>query len=211
MTQPQNVVYQGNPALPPAGDARREVLAERKDDLAQKAEEMAAGTEAFDPSKLAPEREIQQNLSSLHVTNPDPAYAYKWLRDTNKLNGGPGQQVVKAIGRSVTYNGYVYFGWEVVQGKMVEAAERKQHDGTRRVGDVILLRCKKEVKNLFDYQDIQRRELREKAVTADLEELAHKYNVPFRSAKQELAKNVAINQFSSKLKSGTVPGMQMTG
>lgn len=212
MTQENsNVVYQGDPTLPPAGDERREVLAERTDTLAQKSEELSKDTFTFDPAKLRPDREIQHNLSSLSVSNPDPSFVYKWVRDTNTATGGPDQQVVKAISRSVTYDGTVHLTWHVVTGDMKEAAERRQHDGSRRVGDVILLRCHKDFKVMLDHQDKHQRLMRENAVTADLEEMAQKYNVPFRSAKQELAKNIAINQFSSKLKTGTLPGMQMTG
>ncbi len=212
MNQPvqPNVVYQGDPTLPPAGDERREVLAERKDTLEQKAEELSVNTFTFDPAKLNPDREIRHELSSLHVTNADPAYAYKWVRDANSLTGGPDQQVVRAIGRSVTYDGKVYPTWEIVKGPMVEAAERRQHDGTRRVGDTILLRCHKNTKQIIDYEDSQKSKKMEQAVDSDLKEMAQKYNVPFRSAKQELAKNLSINKFSSDLKAGTVPGMEMT-
>jgi hypothetical protein len=123
--------------LPPNGDARREELKRRSDALRQAADEMAAaaGIESIDPSKLQPENEIAQHFNPathmLDVSKRQPGYEYRWESANPRLNG-----VAITMAKNL--------GWELVVGNDPEAREHREVDGTRRVGDAILMRIRTE-------------------------------------------------------------------
>src|ERR1700752_2160460 len=132
------------PDLPPAGYARDEELARRTDTLEEAAEALAEErqTEAIDPSKLEVESELAQHFDELSVSGQLPEYHYVWV------NFGFYMRFVKQKQAQ---------GYEVVQGDMPEAMELKGMlaDTTRRLGDCILMRVRKD---RFVLQERARRE-----------------------------------------------------
>ncbi len=213
MSDPINVAYQGTSTLPPPGDARRDTLKQRTDDLQERGEKMAAEQEleSFDPSKLSVDREIQYSLSALGVSGRKKGYEYKWVRDPN-TTAGPSMAVTKEVSRTVAYNGVSYPTWQVVMGEMPEALERKTVSGDRRVGDCILLRIESKVKALLDWKDKQKNEIQEQSVNAQLQELGQRYGTRVETyAKTDVnnavAQSVAMGQFNEQLKTGAVGGL----
>ena len=158
----KRIVEQGLTDLPEPGDARREVLSERGDALEQRNEELGQDRGRIDPSKLRVENELAQHFNELEVSNQDPAYVYAWVQA-----GFYGRFIKAKLSRS----------WEVVQGDMQEAVELKGMgaDTTRRLGDVILMRCRKDIyKRLMRQEDAHRRAV-ESGVTSEIEEMGRKY------------------------------------
>ena len=210
-----NVVSQGDPSVFPPGYRRDEQMAERADNLAEQADQMNAKAQigVIDPSTFVPDPEIRHAISmdALHVSNKQPDYEYKWVRDTNSVNGGPSQAVLKEISRSILVNGKVYPTWEVVRGDMPEASERKNVLGARQVGDVVLLRCHKNAFAVIQQQELQKRINQDESVAAGLEDKALQAGAPIHNYTQAQAANLAKQQFNGMLKSGTIPGMPASG
>jgi len=219
MPQPDNRVYQGDPHLEPAGYKRDEQLAERKDVLQQKADEMNAKVDvgSIDPRAFDPDREILHAISgnALEVSGMLPEYEYKWVRDIN-ANGGPAQAVLKEISLTVVAinesgKKQVYPTWEVVRGDMLEAIERKTATGTRQVGDVILLRCHKNTYAALEQMKEKKKQDQRESISATLEDKAAQAGAPMHSYTEEQAQQLAKTKFNSMLKTGTVPGMPGPG
>lgn len=128
------------PAAMPAGDARRERQREVADELAERIETEMPEAERINPRALHVENELAQNFNLLDVSNPQVEYRYCWA-----ALGQHGLQIKVKLSD----------GWEVVQGDMPEAIELKGMgaDTTRKLGDVMLMRCRVE-----RYILIQRRE-----------------------------------------------------
>jgi len=215
----ENVVFQGDPNVAPAGYKRDEQMAERKDDLQQKAEEMNKQVEigSIDPTSFAPDREILHAISgdALTVSDRLPDYEYKWVRDVNN-NGGPSNAVLKEIARTVVATDahgkkQVYPTWEVVRGEMPEAIVRKTAMGTRQVGDVILLRCHKNTYAVIQQQEELKKQAQEDSVVSALEDKAERVGAPMHNYTQAQASQLAKNQFNSMIKTGSVPGMPGPG
>jgi hypothetical protein len=158
----------GDPTLPPPGDARREELRKREDNLTETAERISIEKEQFsiDPEAFNVDRELASKfnpatLSMLTVTKPQPGMAYCWANFANQH----GVQVVRLK----------MSGWVVVSGSDLECTEHKIADGTRRIGDVLLMRMPQEKKDAKDAQLEIDRVRKEGAGTAELEELGRKY------------------------------------
>lgn len=125
---PQTGAAPGTAKLPPAGHAQRETLKQRADVIEEQAATQFAGVESVDPDRLEIERELAQHFNELDVTNADPNYVYRWINFSS--NGGISLR--RAIAPPER--------WEVVTGDMSEAVELKAVDGTRKLGDVLLVR-----------------------------------------------------------------------
>lgn len=164
--------------LPPAGDERRDVLKARTDDLAEQAETDGAEGGAIDPKALRVENELAQHFgldggfNELDVSNKNLAYEYKWQQ-----SGFYGRFVKRDLA----------MGWAVV-GSMTdeddgEAIELKAVDGTRRLGDVVLLRMRKDKFKLMKRREAAHRQAVQDGSTAALEELADEARRKHPSAK----------------------------
>lgn len=152
-----------------AGDARR-------DDLARKAEEMIAQAEAIlreinvesaDPSMLTIENEVRAALNELnevYVSNAKfDEFAYCWIfRDPHNEFGGRQVRAMQAL------------GYEVVQGEMREAIEHRFVDGTRVVSDCLLMRIKIERKRLLEKRDWLLRQAQQAGITSRIHDLAER-------------------------------------
>ena len=126
----QTIPNQNQRPLPPAGDARREELSRRRDELQQQLGELPVEGARIDPRVLKTvEPELAQYFNAMEVSNPDPAHKYFWV-----YTGQQQQRVKWKLSQ----------GAEVVQGDMPECLELRGlgADTTRRVGDVILMRMR---------------------------------------------------------------------
>src|SRR5260221_6425156 len=137
-------------ALPPVGDARQEELKRRTDVLAEKLETSTPEAYAFDPKKLDIDNEIAYFVTrnELDVTGKQDGCRYRWVHF--------GQN-----GRSVT--GAKLDGWEVVSGSDPESVELRAVDGTRRLGDVLLMRIDERRAIRLEQVDRYRRQLEQES------------------------------------------------
>ena len=168
MAERKKVLKMGDSALPPPGDERKEVLAERQDKLEEKAETLAHEQElhAIDPSAMEIEPELARGfdpatMSIMNVTNKQPGWVYSWQNHQSQS----GLQVMMKK----------YDGWVVVSGNDPESVEHKIADGTRRIADVLLMRIPEERKKALDARDRLKRERTERGVASDLEHMGRKY------------------------------------
>ena len=215
----QTTLYQGESALPPPGDARQEILKERKDDLQQRGETMAGQLDlnAIDPSKIQPEREILSLIDSLQVNQRQPAYEYKWVQDKWPSNASA-LEVRRTLAIHVRVNGAVRPAWEIVKGDMPEAPELKDVLGTRRLGDCVLMRCRKDIYALLQQREKLKRDQRVLGVTAGLDEIGEYagrvgggrtgHGAYERSKVMDSlqSKNIAGQQFDNMVREGNIPG-----
>lgn len=135
--------------MPPAGDARREEMKKRHDDLQRQMadfeKEFSAELGSVDPAKLKQtDNEICQafdpTTKMLEVSNAQSGRVYLWEQaDIYNRWGG-----FWVTGRKAQ-------GWKLVSGDSPEAREHKHVDGTRRVGDAVLMWIERE-----RYEEIER-------------------------------------------------------
>jgi len=176
----------GTETLPPPGAARREVLAERADNLAQQAETKYADVGTIPDKLLQPDREIQDHIAKSHLeigTNPNSPYMTKWV---NFVNVG-GQMVwnAKSEGRNIGIS-----GWKVANAEVFPEAHEMglvREDGTIRVADTILMFMRKD--EYFKLQEYykQKRLRQQYGVEADIHEFAEGTN---RKMGREVFRNV---------------------
>lgn len=202
--------------LPPAGFARDEVLAQRKDAL--EAAINLQPLEKINPKALLPDSELQHDIVAsdmLSVSNAKPERVYAWV-----FTGTGGTMIWKKKAE----------GWVVVSGSDPECSEWKHEDSTRRIGDTILMWIPREK---FDALETRRRHVRElqiDGITAEARELARKGRGALilhengeakfgRSGKTlgevmesraPMAK-VAMQGVDKMLRDGSVPGMPRPG
>jgi hypothetical protein len=201
--------------LPPPGFARDEELARRKDALEERIEDPST-PEIYpvDPGILEEDREILHksfDQQMLEISNKQPGYMYCWTY--YGLNG----HMVYAK-KSL--------GWRVVTASDPECSEHKEADGTRRIGDVLLMRIPIERFNQIEEEQAKRRQAQELGVHSRLSELADKARSHGIKIHQDLstvkvgpdtlmdvvekrsgAKEAALKTIDKKLRDGSVPGM----
>lgn len=197
--------------LPPPGDARREELKRRTDALEQEAEE--TGLEGGTGPLPEVENELAQHFNELEVSNQDPAYVYAWV------NSGFYTRFVKMK---------LADGWEVVQGDMPEAEELKGvgADTTRRLGDVILMRIRRDRYLMLQRRERELRQRQQEGVTGTLQEMGDRYRqhgivvhtgetmnprVMETMQKRATARRAGGQQFDQMLREGRVPGRPAPG
>src|SRR5579859_3859303 len=138
-----------NGELKPAGHSRREQLKARTDKLERAAEILTKDQEIYsiDPNKLKAVPEILKHFNfqdhTFDVTNAKRGYVYYWERDDSRA-------VSWRKGQARVLLGPQFAGWEVVSGHegqctggrncKCEATEVIQADGSRKIGDVLLMR-----------------------------------------------------------------------
>lgn len=145
-----------------AGHTRREASKRVQDQLDEEAEvmEKETGVMALDVSKLAPDRDILQILTSNRdrkISNALDDYEYCWVRYRSD-RGPSGLQVDQKLTWEVQdpEGGGTVPVWEVVSGTMKEAWERRDASGYRVIGDCILMRARKDRYNaLMQYLEWQ--------------------------------------------------------
>jgi len=197
----------GVEALPPPGDARREVLKERAEPLAQAAEAANADVGTIDPRTFEVENELAQHFNELEVSNAQPEFEYCWVQSAFH-------------GRYIKYK--LTEGWEVVQGDMPEALELRgmAADTTRRLGDVILMRMQKDRYLRLRRQREAHQRAMESGVTTALQEMGDRYagqgiivhtnpndQLLKRMQSGAAARQMAGQRFDKMIRTGNVPGI----
>ena len=192
--------------LPPPGDARREEMGRRTDELQELAEKQERV--AIDPESLKVDPELARHFNDLDVTEKDSLYDYCWV-----FSGQHGTFIKRKLAQK----------WEVVTGDMPEARELMDVGGLRRLGDVILMRIRKDnhARLLLHDRDMRRRQQR--AVDSRLKELGEKAGikvhadgeVPDRILKsmegRSTATRIVQNKMDQLIKEGRVPGTPAPG
>jgi hypothetical protein len=217
----RTVVYQGDQTLPPPGDARRDVLKANEDNLAQQAEHHAGAHDVHrvDTSKIEPDREIIAMIDSLQVSNAQPGYKYKWVQD-QWPSSAKSLEVRRARSLHIRVNGQTVPTWEIVLHDMKEAPELKQVDGTRRVGDCILMRCRADTWHILQKFEAEKRRGQVEGITSHFDELAamgrdhgikavHGHIDRAAQMNGMQAHNLAAEKFDGMIRKGTIPGAQI--
>lgn len=203
-----------------AGDKRREAMKRSQDELDEAGERRANANETvrFDPSKLKVDYEIVQNLNHLDVTGAQDEYRYCWVRFKSDA-GTP--LIDHKLTLSVRVDGRVIPCWEVVSGDMPEAKERNAVDNTRRIGDVMLMRCRREIYEALQKAEEIKAQRRMLGAVSDLEAFgqsakARKYGMRVITDQQEIAelaqggrRGVGQRPTDEQLRRGTVPGAEI--
>jgi len=197
--------------LPDPGHERREALKRRLEKLNAEAAELSAEleVEVVDSSKLEPDREILQhyNAGDLPVSNRQDGFEYCWVF-ADPRNNMAGRQVFKKRIQ----------GWEVVSGAMPEASDHKHVDGTRRVGDVLLMRIRYDRYVKLRREEKETLKKREAGVSAGFMELGQKHaatgikvydTVPDNALKH--AQNAAAQERAGKITDKWIKGGNMPG
>jgi hypothetical protein len=213
--------------LPPPGDALRDALKARTDELTRAAEELMPEREALDPSRYKPIREVQAMLqeSILHrsITKALPEYEYCLVRYRE-----PGSQVELKETQEVydTREGCKVPVWEVVQGTMTEMLERRDVRGYRVIADTLLMRGRKDRVQAWRlhekwlanrHHDQARSEVLDQARrTRGIRVVETEMTDPGMTVTQgvmrdALAKQLGSTLVTTQLKTGQVPGMELRG
>lgn len=209
----EQLMEQAAAELPEPGHERREVLKRRQatleEQIARLSEKMLRGT--IDAKELEIVNEIASKTQFLSVSGAQPEFVYAWV---SKNRYSQHIQAAKAQ------------GWEVVQGNDPEALELKGMDGstTRQLGDVILMRIKKDIYIVLKAQEqLKTRRIQQNSAST-LVELGEKYkrhgfNVrphgmdtfegPEIRSNRISSHGTALQQLDSQLRNGTVPGMEI--
>ena len=209
----------------PAGYERDEQEQINADALAEEAETRRAGIEGgrIDPKVFEPDREIISHFNELDVSNADPAYKYCWV-----CTAARGVMVTAKLAIRVRNmaTGHMEPTWEVVTGAMREAEECKDATGVRRIGDTILMRCRKDHFALIQKFENEKRLHQQGANESTLLEMAEQQNRRGRgvvvhvnspladpqlrdAARRAAARGIARKQFEGMIRAGTVPGMEI--
>ena len=202
--------------LPDPGHERREALKMRLEKLNAEAAELSAEleVEGVDPSKVEPDREIIRHFNSgdLPVSNRQDGFEYCWVF-ADPRNNMAGRHVFKKR----------YQGWEVVTGNMPESADHRHVDGTRRVGDVLLMRIRYDRYVKLRREERKTLERREAGVAEGFMELGAKHahhgikvydTVPdnaMKHAQATAAQERATRMTDKWVKGGNMPGTPAPG
>lgn len=208
-----------DPNLPPPGQERREVLAERKDTLEEKAENSGVETGKIPEHLLEPDREIQDMIQKdyLAIGINHPYLKTKWVNYVNQHGTKIWEEKAK--------------GWVVIDSNLIhefpDAKDFQREDGTIRVGDVLLM-CMR----IDRYQQMQEREKEQQrrqqfGVEAEVHALAEKHGDIFKNVhtdntgtipanvrsrmESQAASKTAVRHIGNKMKEGAVPGIPLPG
>lgn len=213
------------PVDEPAGHKREEAKKASADELAERAEKEMPDGGAVNLKNLTIVNEVAQQVNSLEVTNPQPGFTYKWLRF--KAESGI-SQVQLALGEKIKVredngNEYVMCPWEVVQGSMPEAMERKGkgEDTTRCIVDVMLMRCRTDIYQYLQERAHQRHMDRWRGTMQGVEEFGAKHGIkvhtdPNDPVLQRAMAHAAANELSNRkqdqlIREGRMPGVPAPG
>lgn len=206
-----------NPDLPPPGYERNETKAQRTDALQEAAETQPIEKEAFDPSRFRLDNEIASKFNSLEVSGALNDHVYCWVR-----RQPPGDPVREKLAIRVrdTQTGYMVPTWEVVHGAMPEATECTLL-GQRVIGDVLLMRCRKDKYAAIRQYEEWKAARRLTGADATLADEAAKRGMQMRSVEladpqqtitaAEVQRHMLGKQYDQAMREGTIPGMPAPG
>jgi hypothetical protein len=209
----EQLAEEAHAELPEPGHERREVLKRRQEtmemQIARLSEKMLRGT--IDAKELEIVNEIASKTQYLAVSGAQPDYVYGWISKNRH-----GQHIQSAKMQ----------GWETVQGDDPEGLELKGTDGstTRQLGDVILMRIKKDIYIVMEAQKQAQTKRVQQNSASTLVEMGEKYRKhgfavrPYKMESfegPEIRSNrlsshgTAMQQIDAALRNGTVPGMEI--
>ncbi len=225
----QQPVYQGpNPQQIPAGYKREEQMAKNHDVLQQKVEEMstAGGIASVNPKAFQEEREILGLIveGNLDIPGAVAGYVYKWVQ-CRIPKDSPGMKVREALTmrikvRSPAGQVQIVPCWERVTGDMPECPDLKDAEGSRVLGDTLLVRCKVDVYNLIRDQERKLNKQRTAMAEANMVDTAQMINQKagrplvfggvdtYDQRFGEGETNSRIRELNQQLKDGSVPGLE---
>jgi len=198
-----------------AGHPRREQRIERQDQLEQQAEEMSNQHDgaAIDPQALEEDAEILHDYDFTEVSNKQPGFYYMWV-SIEYPSSARGIHVLQMQAE----------GWQVVNGNLPESSEHRTPDGTRKIGDSILMRIPEARKRRLEERDEEINRRRDEGNVEKLREGAERIGSRLidlsqmtpeqrshleRKSKQEFGAKAAMEKLGKNLKQGTVPGMRV--
>ena len=211
MAGPTRVLKQGPgvDALPPPGDERREVLAERTDDLAEAAEAASEDRGRIREDAFMVENELAQHFNELDLPGwPWDTWVPCWVQCSPTWGG-----------RFINYKRTE--GWEVVSTGMTDVPIPKDlifPDGTVRLGDVLLMRIRRDRYIVNERRRRARQKAIESGITSEVDEMAaragtrsvHTEDITGEKldqlARRSQAHHRATQQFDEMVRTGTVPG-----
>lgn len=213
----------GRPIDEPAGPRRANAMARSKDELDEQMDGKELATRALKDIKI--DGEIVSTFNSGEVSNADPAFHYKWARYVKPYGGVAPVDYDLALTIRTSSHG-VLKCWEKVNGSMVEAIEHRDETGCRKVGDVMLIRCRKDVYAAIRVWEDQKVKDRNASSANSLQSIGDRTGVPVRvtavdrdiddpvmqrALKHAAAKEIANRQLDDQLRHGRVRGMEVGG
>lgn len=210
----------GVDALPPAGDARRDVLRQRDDQLAEQAEGLSGEGGAIDPRALEVENEIGAAFNEMDPPHKRADMRYKWVYRAPFTRSATGMQ---------SFTQAKAEGWQPVRendpdGKDMDHCETTP-EGFIVVGDVILMRLpieryvrirraakdqtmRRETAINADLAAIARSAGSRMYDTAELEQVNQRWSETMEArAKTAMAGQMANKQMDKWIRDGRVPGV----
>lgn len=204
--------------LAPAGYKRDEQLARRQDDLDERLDsaEEDTGVYKVDPKAFEEDREILYksiDQQMIDVTSRQKGFVYAWV-----YYGQSGQMVwaKKAL------------GWRTVTGDDPECKEHREADGTRRIGDTLLMKVPYERWLQLEEDAVRRKDKQYDGITSRLRDLAERgrgHGIKLHEDISQVAspsggtlmdvvegrssdaKRTALSHIDKKLRDGDVPGI----
>lgn len=209
----RNVIQVGPSELPPPGDARREELKRRDDDLGERLARIeealgldSSGGPQVDLRTYRVDNEIASKIDLVNVDNAQPEFHYYWANFASQ--------------HGLDVKLHEVMGYELVCGDMPEARKAKDELGRRRIGDTVLMRIPLDEKLKLDQLDRQRRMQREGGILSTLEGMSDRFGrrgVRFypnlneyqmgRAMRQAQAQQIARQQFNDMVRGGRAPGL----
>lgn len=211
---------QVSPNLPPPGDERREVLAERTDQLAQEIDQKSNQTFAVDPAAMEPDNEILNEIDKgfLYPPSADPKFQYNWIQCRHPVDH-PSRMVETKLAEKVKVNGKWIRPWKVVMGNDLDAKGlRISAENTCVIGDVLLMRCRKDHYALLEMEKRRKTLERSYGTDSSLVDMALSYNAAggeaaYSKYKEDANFTLHGNAFKMKLdnmvRTGNIPGLEI--
>lgn len=209
-----------SPNLPPPGDERQEVLKKRTDQLEEQIDQKSEQSFAIDPSKMEPDNEILKDIDKgfLHPPCADPKFEYAWVQCKHPEDH-PSRMVETKLAEKVKVGGKWIRPWAVVMGDEPDAKGlKKSAENTCTIGDVLLMRCRKDHYALLEMAKRRKSLERQYGTDSSLVEVALSYNAAggeaaYNKYKDDANFSLFSNEFKMKLdnalRTGNLPGMQI--
>lgn len=222
--QPKKARYQGRPIDEPAGHKRKAALSRVRDEQEEDLDGKEVAARALKDIKI--DGEIVSNFNSGHVSNANPAFEYKWARYVKPFGGVAPVDYDLTLTLRTTSHGVLRV-WEKVNGAMVEAMEHREVDGTRKVGDTMLIRCRKDIYALLRRWEEEKVQARTQSPANALQTLGDRTGIPVRvqdiavskrgyedpamqrALKHAAANEIANRQLDQKIREGRVDGLEI--
>lgn len=224
--RPKKDRLQGRPIDEPAGPKRRNAMARSKDELDEERDGKEVAVRALKDIQI--DGEIISNFNSGEVSNANPAFFYKWARYVKPYGGTAPVDYDLALTIRTSSHGVMKV-WEKVNGSMVEAIEHREVDGTRKVGDVMLIRCRRDVHACLRRWENEKVAIRAASAGNALQTIGDRtgvgvrvqdvavskrgYDDPVmqRAFKHAAANEIANRQLDAQIREGRVAGLGVGG